>query len=330
MALPFVLLGLGAASAGWGLKKILDGRKHRQEAKEAATSAAHVYEQAEDVLLRSRTSACVALEQLGRLKLEVWDDELTRFAGLYEQLHPIEMINRIDLDAGRVPVTGAELREIDKLTVLAKQALMGGGVALGAGAVAGVAAYGGAVMFATASTGTAISTLTGVAATNATLAWFGGGAVAAGGAGMAGGVAVLGGIVALPVLGVGGVVWAAMAKEELANARADLAKARVAADKMRHAARVLETIQQVAAQFAAAIVEVRARFRALLDALEVQIRTCGTDYTAYAKDQRELVHLVVLTAQTTKTLLETPFLTPEGGLRDDFEPALEAAQKVVE
>lgn len=227
-------------------------------------------------------------------------------------------------------MTGAELREIDKLSGLATQALMGGGVALGAGAVAGVAAYGGAVMFATASTGTAISTLTGVAATNATLAWFGGGAVAAGGAGMAGGVAVLGGIVALPVLGVGGVVWAAMAKEELAHARADLAKARVAADKMRHAARVLEAIQQVAAQFAAAIVEVRARFRALLDALDVQIRTSGTDYRAYAKDQRELVHLVVLTAQTMKALLETPFLTPEGGLRDDFGSALEAARKVVQ
>ncbi|MBK6763992.1 MAG: helix-turn-helix transcriptional regulator [Micrococcales bacterium] len=80
----------------------------------------------------------------------------------------------------------------------------------GAGAAAGgVAAYGAltaTAAWATASTGTAISALSGAAASSATLAALGGGSLASGGLGVAGGAALLSGLIAVPALGVMGVV----------------------------------------------------------------------------------------------------------------------------
>lgn len=328
MPLPLVLIGLAVASAlagGYGAKKGVDAYKDNKKANSLSEEAAGTYNNAERVLLRSRERTTSRLENLGRLKLEIWERDMTRFAGLYGQLHPIELINKVDTEAGRTPVTTVDLGKMAELSGFAKQALAGGALAIGAGALAGVAAYGGAVMFAAASTGTAISALAGAAATNATLAWFGGGALAAGGLGMAGGAAILGGIVAGPVLAVGGAVFAAMARENLAKARANLAEARRAASEMRLAASVLDGIERVAAQFSEKTVAVRTRFGAVLDSLDAQIARSGSDYRRYTKAEKELVHVVVLFAQVMKALLETPFLSQEGALRQDYEPALKGA-----
>jgi len=328
MPLPLVLIGIAVASAvagGYGVKKSVDAYKDNKKADELSEKATDTYNNAERVLMRARESTLSSLQDLGRLKLEVWEQEMQRFVSLYGKLHPIELINRMDTEAGRAPLTKVDLGEMAKLSGFATQALAGGALAIGAGALAGVAAYGGAVMFAAASTGTAISALSGAAATNATLAWFGGGALAAGGLGMAGGMAVLGGIVAGPVLAVGGAVFAAMAREKLANARSHLAEARRASHEMRMAASVLEGIERVAVQFRDKVRAVRVRFNKVLEAFDAQIASKGADYRMYDRPQRELVHVASQFAQVMKALLETPFLTPEGALRADFEPALTSA-----
>jgi hypothetical protein len=329
MPLPFILLGIAALAGGYGVKKGVDAYDDNEKADELTKGAQHVYGAAEEDLRRSRRWTTDTLTALGRLKLEVWDDELHRFANLYGKLHPIELINRMDVEAGRVPVTSTDLGKMAELSGFAQQALTGGAAALGAGALAGVAAYGGAVMFAAASTGTAITALAGAAATNATLAWFGGGAIAAGGMGMGLGMAVLGGIVAGPVLAIGGVLWASMAEENLAKARENMAQARRAAAEMQTAVAALDGIRSVATQFLNTITAVRDRFRQVLDGLDWTISHHGTDYRRYGREQRELVHLTVVFAQAMKALLETPFLTRDGAVRDDYGPALTAGMNLL-
>jgi len=303
----------------------MDSRK----AKALVDEAVSTYQNAEGKLLRARELTTKALDNLGGLKLKVWDQEMTRFRKLYAQLHPIEMINRVDVDAGRPPVTAVVLGEMEELSGHASQLLVSGALGLGAGALAGVAAYGGAVTFAAASTGTAIATLGGAAATNATLAWFGGGSLAAGGLGMAGGTLVLGGLVAGPLILVGGSVFAIMAHKNLAKAQAHHAEATKAAKEMRLIASALNGIRSVTTQFAEQTEAFRFRFAAVLNALDAQIARSGTDYRQYSSSERELVHLASLFAQTMRALLETPYLTPDGALRKDYQPALANAKRVL-
>ena len=333
MPLPLLLIGMGAVSlvSGiYGAKKGVDGVKDNIKAGKLSEEAQVIFKEAEEVLLRGREATKATLEALGLLKLEIWDRDMSRFRRLYRRLHPIELINQVDADAGRIPVTNLVLGEMAELSGHASQVLAGGALGVGAGALAGVAAYGGAMMFGAASTGTAISALAGAAATNATLAWFGGGSLAVGGLGMAGGTAVLGGIVAGPVLAAGGLVIAVMARKNLAKARENLAEAKKAAAEMRLAASILDGIRRVASQFHEKIERVRDRFAVVLDALDAQIVRSGTDYRAYNKTERELVHLVALFAQVMKGLLETPFLTKEGQLRKDYRDALWSADDLLE
>ena len=330
MPLPLVLIGVSVVTAAIGVWQGVDGTMDNVKAKEVAGEATKTYKDAEQSLHNARQRTQAALDRLGQLKLKVWDKDLTRFRRLYSQLHPIEMINRVDAEVGRVPVTRVDLGKMEELSGYATQALTSGALALGAGGLAGVAAYGGAMTFAAASTGTAISALSGAAATNATLAWFGGGSLAAGGLGMAGGTVVLGGLVAGPVLAVGGLVISAMARKNLASAKANLAQAKKAAAEMRAATGIVDGIRKVSSQFREMIEKARTRLVVVLRTLEWQIETYGTDYRQYDRAQRELVHVAATLAQVTKGLLETPFLTQEGALHPHYDHVLENAGRMLE
>ena len=187
-----------------------------------------------------------------------------------------------------------------------------------------MATYGGAIMFASASTGTAISSLAGAAATNATLAWFGGGSLAAGGFGMAGGIVVLGGIVAGPVLAVGGMMMAAKARENLANAQKYQAEARKAVEEMNNPIAVLEAINDVALKFDEIIQKLSQTIVPVLDSLESTIMASGIDYSLYDPSQKRQVHLAVQFAQALKLVLETSLLTKKGGIDNQCFKALES------
>jgi hypothetical protein len=138
MPLPLVLIGIAVASAlagGYGAKKGVDAYKDNKKANSLSEEASGTYNNAERVLLRSRERTTSRLENLGRLKLEIWERDMTRFAALYGQLHPIELINRVDTDAGRTPMTKVDLGKMAELSGFAKQALAGGALAIGAGAL---------------------------------------------------------------------------------------------------------------------------------------------------------------------------------------------------
>jgi hypothetical protein len=334
MVLPF-LLGAAAIGAGIaGIKQGIEAVSDNSEAEQLHKDARSIYESVEKDLKYARDTTTESLEKLGRLKLDTWNRQLGRFVDLYEQLKNVEINGQANFDElNAAKFTKQELGQMKDLSLKAKEVVIGvvigGAGALGTGALVGVATYGGAMMFATASTGTAIGSLAGAAATNATLAWFGGGSLAAGGMGMAGGMAVLGGIVAGPVLAVGGMMMAAKARENLANAQKDLAKAKKAREEMKNAICVLEAIKDITLKFDEIIQRLSKAMMPVLDNLASTIMASGTDYSLFDISQKRQVHLIVQFAQILHLVLETPLLTEEGAIDDRCFKALEAGKQAL-
>lgn len=333
MVLPLILLGAAIAAGGFGVKQGFDAVSDSSEANNLRESGQRIYDNAFSDLSWEKDRTRDILADLGRLKLETWQNSLGRFVELFGQLKNVKLTGEAATDQLRemnVPsFSQADLADMAVIARQATEAITGGVGAIGAGALAGVAAYGGAGMFATASTGTAISTLSGVAATNATLAWFGGGSLAAGGMGMAGGMMVLGGIVTGPVLAVGGMVWAAKAREDLANAKSDYAQAKRAVDEMNNARTLVAGIGKVAGEFHWLIEALAERMQIVLDLLENTLNLSGTDYRDFTQSQKGIVLTAVQFAQLLKMVLETPILTKDGALTTNYHKALSEGRKIL-
>ncbi len=159
MPLPLILIGIGIASALYGGKKGVDAVKTTSEAKTVNKEAEDIYRNAESDLKYSRSRTSDTLENLGKLKLEVWSSQMGRFIQLFEKLKNVEITGSAEV--GELQQINQQLSEMKNISLKATEVLTGGIAAVGAGALAGVASYGGAVMLATASTGTAISSLAG-------------------------------------------------------------------------------------------------------------------------------------------------------------------------
>ncbi len=332
MPLPLLLVvPLLVAASGYGVKKGVDGVKDTRKAGRLNQSAQDLFDAEKDRLKQSRKQCTRELEKLGRKKLRIWDRDLGRFVVLFEQLKNVELEGQSRVgELGAKAFTKGELQKMRELSGYAAEATKAGAAALTTGALVGVASYGGAMMFAGASTGTAIGSLAGAAATNATLAWFGGGSLAAGGLGMAGGMAVLEGIVAAPVLAVGGAMFAAKARKNLALAKANKAKAQKAASEMSAARAVLEGIRRTAKQVSTLLGALSGRFERVLDELHALIESRGTDYRRFTEAERKKVFLAVQFAQVVKIVLEAPLLTKSGALRADHGKALTKGKKLLE
>ena len=217
---------IGAASTGYGAKKIL-------EAKDIVDNAERKYNEKKVILDKEEKSSNESLSHLGELKLQIWSS----FKEFYETIEKIKSCHIMDGDAKK---------ELDNLKVLSFEAieLLSTSVgSIGAGALSGIAAYGGTMAIGTASTGTAIAGLSGAAATNATLAALGGGSLASGGLGMAGGTAVLGGLVAAPALAVGGIFIAFKGNSSIEKALEIQRQAEEAVEKLELSIKLVKDIK---------------------------------------------------------------------------------------
>lgn len=331
MPFPLLLIGAAALIGGYGVKKGIDAYSDSEEASEIDEAARNLLAQAESKIKSARKDGAGQLEKLGRQKFDMWDRQLGRTVSLLERIRNVELHGAAEAGAlGAKTFSRADLAKMKEVSMLASEAVGGGLGALGSGALVGMASYGAATMFATASTGTAISSLGGVAATNATLAWFGGGSLAAGGLGIAGGTAVLGGIVAAPVLAVGGMALAAKAREKLAAARANHAKAKQAASEMRAATALVKGIRKVAAEVHSVLTRLDERMTPVLDDLQQVIARRGLDYSTWPEADRRKAHLAVTFAVGIKIVLEAPILTKEGALTATYPKALAHGRKLLE
>lgn len=179
---------------------------------------------------------------------------------------------------------------------------------LGTGAVTAYTVYAGVAAFGSASMGASIASLSGIAAKNATLAWLGGGSLAAGG------TLVLDGLVAGPALAVGGIIMSAQAKKKLNAAYGNLEQAKVVVEQFKNIEVGLETVHRRAEQLQALLKRADRLLQNGVIELKNIIHTTGTNWRHYSPKEKQKVHEVVLTAQLTKKIIDTPLLDEDGAL----------------
>lgn len=265
MPIPFLIAGAAVLVGAYGAKKGYDAKCDYDEADKINSKARHLYDSAKKELEEERESTQLAMEALGVLKFNIFQNSIIPFQDIFTKLKNIESIT-IDGKEYELPSKEIVLKMVENNMEL-KEIVGGGITSLGAGGLVGLAAYGGVATFGAATTGTAISSLAGAAATNATLAWFGGGALGSG-LGIAGGTAILGGIVAAPILAIGGMMFAAKAEATKHDAYTNLEEAKLAAEEMNTALVVTKGIKTKVIELSHVLFELEQRFKPSIKMVE--------------------------------------------------------------
>lgn len=322
---PIILGGIALASGAFGVKKGVDAHKHFKKAKNITNEAQTVFERGKSQLEAQRRMTKDKLERLGRLKLNIYDQDIRRFA---ESFRRIKNVDLTDMDlGGDLPVQKFLLqgvKQIDFKAVDAVKATVAGG---GAGAIAGFVSFGAVGMLGTATTGTAIGSLSGAAAYSATMAWFGGGALGVG-LGMTGGAYILGGVVAGPVLAVGGLVLDAKARSAVEDAKANLAKARKAVSEMQAAGSVARSIEVRAKQIHTLLEALRNRFKPMLEWLDGLLAD-KDDYRRFSMEEKKQLMITASTVMTMKNIIDAPLFDAKGMLDLKSKTALDDGNKLL-
>lgn len=314
MPIPFILGGIALAAAGYGIKKGIDAKDDFDTASNVNSRAKRTYDDAFDALDKQRESTKACMENLGKLKFSIYENQLIPFVDVFERIKNIDFEDaKIQNELRNLKISQKDMLAIKKAALDIQSTIGAGVTSLGAGGLAGLAAYGAVGAFGAASTGTAIAGLGGVAATNATLAWLGGGSLAAGGFGMAGGMAVLGGIVAGPVLAVGGAMLASKAEEAKHDAYSNLSKAELLAEEMHTATVKTKDIEQRFTEVSVMLAKLQQIFSKLLNALTELVNN-NQDFKTYDKNQRALLMVSFASAKTIKNLMEAQLLAEDGTL----------------
>lgn len=328
MPIPFILGGIALAAAGYGVKKGYDAKCDFDDAEEINEKAKRKYDKATAQLKKARGSAQDSMENLGKLKFEIYEKSLIVFVECFSQIKNVNFQSKQLQESNLPQLSRDELGEIKQIALEMKEVVSGGVASLGAGGLAGLAAYGGIGTLATASTGTAIAGLSGAAATNATLAWLGGGSLATGGFGMAGGAMVLGGIVAGPVLAVGGMMLASKAEAAKEDAYSNLSKAKLAKEEMKTARVTTNSIQNRFDEINSILYKLNTRFTPLLDSLVVLVDN-NKDYNSYSEVDKKGVHMIASLAITLKNIVEAPVLTEDGSLTSESKKEIISGENIL-
>lgn len=312
MAIPFILGGLAALATGYGVKKGVDASKKNSEAKNINKKAQALIDDYTDRLSTARKSANEELNDLGKLKIDIYNSTLKNFVKTFKRIKNVQLNSSAEIEELRDFET--TLQKLESGVNLA-QSMASGVVAGGAaGAVAAFGAYGGVMTFGAASTGAAISGLSGAAATNATLAWLGGGSLATGGLGIAGGTAVLGGVVAGPLIAVFGAIMDSKANTNLENAKANRRKAESHVKEMEIVIDTCNNIEERCRMFWNLLYELDQLLQPGVDKLEDIVLDEGRDFRDYSSESKEIVGMVAALSKAIGTVINTPILEEDGSL----------------
>lgn len=257
MPLPLLIVVPAlAALAGYGVKKGVDAKDLIEEANAIGDAAKRRHDQELRRLKSKVKETNEYLQELGRLKVEVFSSQIK---------HLVETLRRLkatksELSGFDLSFSASELKQIESSVAHSLEISAGLGTGLTSGALTAFGAYGTVGLLASASTGTAIASLSGVAASNATLAFLGGGTLAAGGGGIAAGAAVLGGAVAAPAIAIAGFVMASKAERSLTEARRYEANIDKAIGEMSLAISAMRGIDANIAEVAGVIIHLAARY----------------------------------------------------------------------
>jgi len=295
MPIP-IIIGIGAAAVAGvsGIVAGIKGLKRFKDANNLKDAANIIHEQNVANLKSANDKATQAMDELGKLELEILHS-FELFSVLFEQIHNKPEFAHICIGEQIPQFNPAELKQV----YIAANVALGSLAGAVAGTASGFAASGAAtalmMMLGTASTGTAISTLSGAAATNAVLAAFGGGAVAAGGGGIALGSTVLGSTTFGIGLLVGGIVLNISAHKLSQKAEEAMDQAEREADKTKQICHYLSELTLLAQQYSKALATVQ-------DVYEDNLLKMGDivhrnkDWNTYSKDEQ-------LTIENTQTFV---------------------------
>ncbi len=309
MPLPLIFLGVGIATAGYGVKKGIDtcnaARKANKFIKKAESLKKKAIKEAEFV----ESNCKLAFARFGKKKLHVLSHSVSNFLDHFHRLNrsriTIEGINIQDIQrqvSAARKITN-QYRKVDFLDV--SGAVIGSAIG---GVLAAYGAYTGVGLFASASTGTAIAELSGVAATNATLAWLGGGALSAGGLGAAGGMALIGGLVAGPALAILGALSAKKMEEKLEDAKAYLSQVEVAVKKADVAIDDLLAIEGVVKLFTKQIIKCDELFSSLSQDAIATMKKHNYDTSRYNQKEKDQLIVTVSTLSSLSAFLKVPIM----------------------
>lgn len=318
MPLPFIL-GAAAVAAGLaGVKKGVDGIRDSREADEIQEEAQDILEAAQRKIEKAKNNTSLAIQELGKEKLQGAANELKEFVENFSKLKNVRLSESNIVNEGNYLniSTDGTLKNMRTIALGATDVLGSGIAGIGAGALLGWGTYGGVMALGSASTGAAIAGLSGAAATNATLAWLGGGAIAAGGGGMALGTMVLGGIVAGPALLVAGGIFSSKAKEKLHKAYSNLAKAEKIESDIENGIVELEHIKATANQVTNLLKKIR-RYSNIANTELIRITMSKTDWNVFTQEEKNSVAAAVKQAQLLKKIIDTPLLTENGVLTSE-------------
>lgn len=320
MPLPFIL-GAAAIAAGLaGVKKGVDGIMDSREADDIQEEASDILNSAQRRIENARNNTSLAIQDLGKEKIQGAANELKEFIEHYSKLKNVRLSDsNIINDGNYLSIASEGSIKSMRVTALGASDLLGSGIAgIGAGALLGWGTYGGVMALGSASTGAAIAGLSGAAATNATLAWLGGGAIAAGGGGMALGTMVLGGIVAGPALLIAGGIFSSKAKEKLNNAYSNLAKAKKISSDIDKGIVELNYIRDTANQVRELVRKIR-RYSGIANTELIRLTMIKTDWRLFTQDEKNSVAAAVKQAQLLKKIIDTPLLTEDGVLTNEVK-----------
>lgn len=320
MPLPVVFIGIAAATGATGVGAAVKAGVDHSTAKKINNNTEVRITSAAVRLENLRHQCGVALENLGREKVQVLSGSLLPFVDVFAKLKNVDFTESSGLlELSKLHTDKTSFEKADTLEHFGVS-LAGGSLAgLTGGALAAFGAYSAASTFAVASTGTAISSLSGAAATNATLAFFGGGSLATGGLGMAGGTAVLGGLVAGPALLVMGVIVSAKAGKGLEEAKKYAAQADELCEQFENGAAQCMAIRRRTWMFHNLLARLDALFLPLVFELEQIIETEGTNYAVYMENSKKTVAMAASAAMSIKAVLDTPLLAEDGSLAESAE-----------
>jgi len=310
MAIPFILAGAALLAGGVGIKKGLDAKEDFERAERIGKRAKRNHEEAVESLENEREQTNEALQELGRLKVAIFSDQIK---------YLVDEIKKRQRSGSKISgfdqiVEELNLPQMEKMVLGSLDIEKGLASGVSSGALMGLGAYGSVGMLASASTGTAIASLSGAAATNATLAWLGGGSLAAGGFGMAGGMAVLGGLVAGPAIAITGFVMASKAEEALTKARAYESNVDQAIEKIETMKVVLQGLQVNCVEMRTTLKEIVKHFN------NCKVLTENGEKGSFTK-------LMVL-GKTLKAILDTPIMENNGENTKDLKSKLKSIVRI--
>lgn len=309
---------------------------HKEEIEELLNSAQLMYDQATSDFENQKQKTTKSLENLGKVKLDCWSNDMEKYIELFQFFNNIE-VEKIDdgdtwfLGSNETPET--MLINIKDASLKANEVVKAGVSSLGTGALVGIASYGGAMMFGSASTGTAISDLSGAAKKNATLAWFGGGSKSSGGFGMQGGAIVLAGITVASIAAVAAAIAGAKGKEKLAEAKKVYAQAENAAADMRVMITGMKGISKMSDNYLFFIKQVRRKYIPFLNEVEKIKNKYSSDdspyidYNVLTPVEQKTLHLSWLMTQIYYKVLSANIVNSDGAVELEAQEIINTSKK---